>query len=78
MPPKPAPGKGGKGDENKDKTKVKEGPEFIDEYDTMDAEQLQDELRKAMMKFNEVRRNRNYFQLERVCRRFLQCPIRMA
>jgi len=36
-----------------------------DEYDLMDLKELHDELRKATLKYNEIRRNRNYFQLER-------------
>lgn len=65
MPPKPKP-KAPAGKPAEAAAEAKAGAAPVDEYDTMNLEQLQDALHKSMTKFNELRRNRNFFQLERV------------
>lgn len=58
------PAKKKKGSKKK-KTKEKKAPPPPDEFDLMDEEQLHDEANKAAMKLNEIRRNRNYYLIER-------------
>lgn len=45
--------------------KEKAPPPEPDEFDQMDLEQLQDEVKKFTAKLNEIRRNRNYYLIER-------------
>lgn len=66
MPPKPGTKPTSKKDQGKGAGESKDNGAPKDEYDTMSVEQLQDVLHKTMTKFNELRRNRNFFQLERV------------
>jgi len=56
---------GKKGGKKKKGGKEKEPPPEPDEFDQMDLEQLQDEVKKFTAKLNEVRRNRNYYLIER-------------
>lgn len=56
MPPKK---KGGKAKKAKKVEVVK------DEYDAMDLEQLTEEVKKTTAKLNEIRRNRNFYLIER-------------
>jgi hypothetical protein len=37
-----------------------------DEFDAMDNDMLIEELQKSKIKLDDIRRNRNYYQLERV------------
>ena len=58
-------GKGGKGKKNeKAETKQAAPP---DEYGEMDESSLQDEYKKMIEAHQELKRKRNYFQLEKVC-----------
>lgn len=56
--------KGGKKGK-KGKGKEKAPPPEPDEFDQMDLEQLQDEVKKFTARLNEIRRNRNYYLIER-------------
>jgi len=64
MPPKPATGKDAKKGAATGKKPVAVAD--ADEFDVLNEEQLQDELKKSIHKLNEIRRSRNYYQLERV------------
>lgn len=54
-------GKGKKGKKKKEEPVVVER----DEYDDMDLESLTEEVKKSTAKLNEIRRNRNYYLIER-------------
>ena len=54
------------GPKSKKPKKKEEAPPPPDEFDAMDMEKLQDELKKMKIKSDDIRRNRNYYQLERV------------
>lgn len=56
-----------KGKKKKGSKKKKAEPVVIvrDEFDDMDVECLTEEVKKATMKLNEIRRNRNYYLIER-------------
>jgi len=62
MPPKPT---GADADKKKTAPKKVAVPTDPDEFDAMTEEQLQDELKKSVQRLNELRRSRNYYQLER-------------
>lgn len=53
------------GPKSKKPKKKEEAPPPPDEFDAMDMEKLQDELKKMKIKSDDIRRNRNYYQLER-------------
>lgn len=60
------PGKGKKKGKKGSKKKAKKEEEHIpDEFDLMDEEQLNEEVKKSTAKLNEIRRNRNYYLIER-------------